>query len=394
LFFASKHRLKPVIALRLFFVTQSLGLSLWLLRIPEVKATIGLNLIDLSIALFMQPFGVLIGFFIAPQLIYKIGNNKSCLYFGFVFVSAFIFLPFAKTFLFLATVLFISGIVCAGAEVSMNALAAQMEKDLKIRMMSRFHSFWSIGALISGGLVTLMSALSVSFFAQQCLCIPIISILVVIAAQSLPDTRISNKEPELIRPSRYKPQLSLIILCLTPFGALLLEGALMEWTAVFKGDYQKLSKVTVGYVFCSFALNMTIFRFYGDFIIEKFGLKTTIKLSICSSLFGMLVYAQNSTSVVSIISAGLVGAGIANIYPITMTLAASLSGSKERNVATVAFISFSSFLIGAPLIGVMGEYLGLKVALSIIAPTSLFPILYLFYSNKNFSSKDRNNSSC
>ena len=164
--------------------------------------------------------------------------------------------------------------------------------------------------------------------------------------------------------------------------------------AVNTQDYQKLSKVTVGYVFCSFALNMTIFRFYGDFIIEKFGLKTTIKLSICSSLFGMLVYAQNSTSVVSIISAGLVGAGIANIYPITMTLAASLSGSKERNVATVAFISFSSFLIGAPLIGVMGEYLGLKIAFSIIAPTSLFPILYLFYSNKNFSSKDRNNSSC
>ena len=96
----------------------------------------------------------------------------------------------------------------------------------------------------------------------------------------------------------------------------------------------------------------------------------------------MLVYAQNNTPAASIVSAGMVGAGIANIYPITMTLAASLPGRKEKNVATVAFVSFTSFLIGAPLIGFMGEYWGLEVALSIIAPTSLFPLLYLLNSNK------------
>ena len=96
----------------------------------------------------------------------------------------------------------------------------------------------------------------------------------------------------------------------------------------------------------------------------------------------MLVYAQNSTPALSIISAGMVGAGIANIYPIAITLATSLSENKEKNVASVAFVSFTSFLIGAPLIGFMGEYWGLEVALSIIAPTSLFPLLYLLKSNK------------
>ena len=363
-------------------MTQSLGLSLWLLRIPEVKATIGLTLIDLSFALFMQPFGVLIGFFIAPLMIQKIGNNKSCLYFGLIFVGTFILIPIAKTFFILAGVLFISGLACAGAEVSMNAFAAQMERDLKIRMMSRFHAFWSIGALLSGCLVTLMSGLRVSFLLQQCLLIPIVSILVIIAAKSLPEYGISHKgkNPELS--ARLMPQLPLIILCLTPFGALLLEGTLMEWTAVFKGDYQRLPKVTVGLIFCSFAVTMTLFRFYGDYIVDRFGLKQTIMFSICTSFLGMLVYAQNSTPAVSIISAGLVGAGIANIYPIAITLAASLSGSKEKNVAAVAFVSFTSFLIGAPLIGFMGEYWGLQVALSIIAPTSLFPLLYLLNSNK------------
>ena len=357
-------------------------MSLWLLRIPEVKAAIGLTLIDLSIALFMQPFGVLIGFFIAPRVIEKIGNKNSCLYFGSIFISIFILIPVTETFFFLATVLFVSGLVCAGAEVSMNAFAAQMEKDFKIRMMSRFHAFWSIGALISGGVVTLMSALRVSFFVQQCLVIPIIFILVVLAAKSLPNYGISNNIIEHKTPYRFIPKLSLIILCITPFGALLLEGALMEWTAVFKRDYQDLPQVLVGIIFCSFAVTMAVFRFYGDQIIDKLGVSRTIILSICTSFFGMLVFAQTDTLTLSIIGAGLVGAGIANIYPITMTLAASLSGSKEKNVAAVAFVSFTSFLIGAPLIGFMGEYLGLDVALSLIAPTSLFPLLYLVYYKK------------
>ena len=154
--------MNPIIALRLFFATQSLGLSLWLLRIPEVKATIGLSLIDLSFALFMQPFGVLIGFFIAPAIIAKTGNKKSCLYFGSIFIGIFSLIPMAKSFIFLSAILFASGVVCAAAEVSMNAIAAQMEKEYKRRMMSRFHSFWSIGALIAGGLVTFMSIFKVS----------------------------------------------------------------------------------------------------------------------------------------------------------------------------------------------------------------------------------------
>ena len=369
--------LNPVIALRLFFVTQSLGLSLWLLRIPEVKATLGLSLIDLSFALFMQPFGVLIGFFIAPAIISRTGNKRSCLYFGSLFIAVFSLIPIARSFVFLTVILFTSGIVCAAAEVSMNAIAAQMEKEYKRRMMSRFHSFWSIGALIAGGLVTIMSILKVSFLTQQILIIPLILILAIIAANSLPNYPIIHNQLKRKQLTSFLPSLSLVILCVTPFGALLLEGALMEWTAVFKRDYQGLPQVGVGIIFCSFTLSMTLFRFYGDLIINKFDTNKTILVSMSSSFFGMLIYAQNGTTFISSIGAVLVGAGIANIYPMTMTLAASQPGSKEKNVSIVAFISFTSFLISAPLIGFMGEYLGLEVALSLLAPTSLLPVIYL-----------------
>ena len=379
---SSRLQLNPVIALRLFFVTQSLGLSLWLLRIPEVKATIGLSLIDLSFALFMQPFGVLIGFFIAPTLISKIGNKYSCLYFGSLFVSIFGLIPLAQSFLFLALILFTSGVVCAAAEVSMNSIAAQMERKLKTRMMSRFHAFWSIGALLAGCLVTGMALFKISFFAQQCLIIPPLLILTILAANSLPTYEIISSREQFKEAINFAPSFSLVILCFTPFGALLLEGALMEWTAVFKRDYQGLPDVHVGIIFCSFALSMTMSRFFGDQMIDKTGVNQTILISITCSFLGMLVYAQNATMLGSAVGAIFVGAGIANIYPITMTLAASQPGSKERNVSAVAFISFTSFLIGPPMIGILGEYLGLGIALSMIAPVSLLPLIYILSRRK------------
>jgi hypothetical protein len=325
----------------------------------------------------MQPFGVLIGFFIAPVIIAKTGNKKSCLYFGSVFIGIFSLIPMAKSFLFLSAILFASGVFCAAAEVSMNAIAARMEKEYKRRMMSRFHSFWSIGALVAGGLVTIMSILKVSFLTQQLAIIPLIVISALIAANSLPDYGITRNQSKINGATSFLPSLSLIILCITPFGALLLEGALMEWTAVFKRDYQGLSQVSVGIIFCSFTLSMTLCRFFGDEIINKFNSDKTILMSMGSSLVGMLIYAQNETTLMSSAGAVLVGAGIANIYPMTMTLAASQPGSKEKNVSIVAFVSFTSFLISAPLIGFMGEYLGLEVALSVLAPTSLLPIIYL-----------------
>ena len=325
----------------------------------------------------MQPFGVLTGFFIAPAIISRTGNKRSCLYFGSLFIAVFSLIPIARSFIFLAAILFASGVVCAAAEVSMNAIAAQMEKKYKRRMMSRFHSFWSIGALIAGGLVTVMSILKVSFLTQQISIIPLILILAIISANSLPDYGLVHNQSETKQAIRFLPSLSLIILCITPFGALLLEGALMEWTAVFKRDYQGLSQVQVGIIFCSFTLSMTLCRFFGDAIINKFKADKTILISISFSFVGMLIYAQHETTFISSIGAILVGAGIANIYPMTMTLAASQPGSKEKNVSIVAFISFTSFLISAPLIGFMGEYLGLEVALSLLAPTSLLPVIYL-----------------
>ena len=375
-------RLTPVSALKIFFTTQAIGLSLWLLRIPEVKTTIGLSLIDLSFALFMQPLGMLFGFFLASSVIKLIGNKKSCLYFGPIFILSFVFVPFANNFLFLATILFLSGLICATVEVSMNTIAANLEKNFEKRMMSGFHAFWSFGALVSGIIVTSFSALSISFVTQQLSIIPPLMLVTIMISFSLPKDTSEPKPITKLSRKAFVPSYSILLLCIMPFGALLLEGAMMEWTAVFKANFHNINTTQVGLIFCSFTIVMTLARFFGDQIADKLNIKRTIIFSMGLSSLGMLIFALNSSPIISILSASLVGAGIANIYPITMSLVAAEAGIKERNVSLLAFISFTAFLISAPLIGLLGENFGLDKALAFIAPTSLLPIFYLYIAHK------------
>ena len=49
----------------------------------------------------------------------------------------------------------------------------------------------------------------------------------------------------------------------------------------------------------------------------------------------------------------------------------------ERNVATLALVAFTAFLIGPPAIGTMAHVIGLPWALAVLAPLGLVPLAIL-----------------
>jgi MFS family permease len=78
----------------------------------------------------------------------------------------------------------------------------------------------------------------------------------------------------------------------------------------------------------------------------------------------------------SLPAAALVGAGCGNIYPLTMSMVGQLPGPRpERNVATLALVAFTAFLVGPPLIGTLAHFVGLPWALAMLAPLGLAPLV-------------------
>ena len=98
----------------------------------------------------------------------------------------------------------------------------------------------------------------------------------------------------------------------------------------------------------------------------------------------------------SLPTAALVGAGCGNIYPLTMSMVGQIPGPRpERNVATLALVAFTAFLIGPPAIGTLAHAVGLPAALALLAPLGLVPLVLLRRpARRGALSRSRRGRSC
>jgi len=71
----------------------------------------------------------------------------------------------------------------------------------------------------------------------------------------------------------------------------------------------------------------------------------------------------------------LSGLGVAIVYPLAMTAAAARPGVASDNVASVALIAFTAFLVAPPLIGFLADVMGLRWALLLLTPFALSTLL-------------------
>jgi MFS family permease len=130
--------------------------------------------------------------------------------------------------------------------------------------------------------------------------------------------------------------------------------------------------------FAAFALGMAAARLSGDGLAERFGPQPVILAS--GLLMGAAVAAFGLAPALwlSLASAAAVGAGCGNIYPLAMSMVGRIPSPRpERNVATLALVAFTAFLIGPPLIGTLAHAIGLPWALAALAPLGLVPLAIL-----------------
>ncbi|NNU79277.1 MFS transporter [Halovulum dunhuangense] len=368
-------RLNPLAALRVVFAMNALGIAVWFPRIPDVKADLGVDLLTLSICFFMLPLGTMAGFFVAPRVLARLGVKRVCSLGGPAFILLFVLPALAPSALALGLALFVVGLVVAPVEVAMNAKAAEIERVRGRRIMAGCHGAWSVGsmsgALIGGG----AAALGLSFLAQQMLLAPLFALIAWRAALALPDDLPGDPAAVAGRPRLSLPQGALLAVCALPLGALMIEGAMMEWSALFLRGDVGLGPFAAGAVFSCFALAMATGRFLGDGLAERLGAGRVLVGSAALGTLGMFGFAMAGGLVPALVCALVLGLGVANIYPLAMSMAAEVPGRAPGDaIATVAFIGFTSFLVGPPLIGTVGSLLGLPVALALLTPLALYPL--------------------
>ncbi len=363
-------------ALQMVFALNAIGLAVWFPRIPDVKEALGLDLLTLAFCLFGMPVGTMLGFLSVGRIIRRLGTRATVRWGGSIFLLSFIGPGLAPNAVTLGLALFVCGLTIATIEVSMNAKASQTERVSGRRIMTQCHAFWSFGTVAGAILGGAFAERGIGFLTQQLVLQPLFALATIyFSFRLLPDDPAPEAEPER---GFTLPSAALLTLCLVPIGALLIEGAMMEWSALLMRELKGAGPFVTALTFGVFALAMAGIRLAGDRLAELFGPRPVIWGSGVVMAVGIVGFALAPGLWVSIPAAVLTGIGCGNIYPLAMSMVGQVPGPRpEKNVATLALVAFTAFLIGPPAIGTLAHHLGLPVAMALLAPLGLAPVLLL-----------------
>lgn len=336
--------------------------STWVLYIPRVKERLEIDDAQLGIALFCFALGTLCMIPLSSFIIDKLGVGKTTLIGISIFSVLFLLPIISYTYYFLCFSLFLVGVMACLTDVSMNALVSEIEQKDNVHIMSSSHGFFSLGGVIGAGAGSLLLLLIKIPLQHMLLATLVVLISNILLCKSYISIRGEEKKNESVRFqwSLLKSLLGFTIIAFIVMGS---EGAIEHWSGLYlKEIIQVSSESVIGLGFLVFSIMMTIGRFLGDHISERFGSLKIIMGGCFLATIGFLL-VLSSFLYTTILGFGFVGAGFSVIIPELFRLAGKSEGiSTARGISLVAGFGYVGFLISPPFLGFLSKLSSLKLS--------------------------------
>ncbi|MEM9734682.1 MAG: MFS transporter [Pseudomonadota bacterium] len=355
------------------FFMEAFVLGNWIPRIPDAKAHFDLSAGQLGALLLCISSGTLIAFLFGTKPLKRHGLRLGCMVAGPAWALTVMGIPLPKGILFGAAIAFAAGASVGLLEIAMNTAVDRLEQRHGWRYMSKAHGFWSMGSLVGAGVGALFATWGWSIQAHF-IAVLIPSALVAVIVAYLSPTFAPQVE-EQQGPAFKLPSRSLLLLCIMPIGIMVVEGAFIDWSALFVKDVLNGGPQAIGGIFAAFAAVMTVTRLSGDWLQEKFTPLVVARVSAVCATAGIALFATSTSIPMAFFAAALSGLGVAIFYPLAMTAAARRPGDEEDNVAAMSMIAFTSFMVAPPAIGFLADGFGLPIALSTLVPLTIGSLL-------------------
>ena len=349
------------IATRFVFFIAGIGMAAWAPLVPYAKARAQIEDGMLGMLLLCLGVGSLIAMPLAGALTAKLGCRVVISTASLIVCLALPFLATLSSLPMLMISLFVFGAGIGTLDVSINVQAVIVERASGRTMMSGFHGMFSLGGIVGAAGVAALLGLGLS---------PVLAVLVVLVlialslaasfAALLPYGSTSDGPLFAI------PRGVVLLIGLVCFVVFMMEGSVLDWSAVLLSSYHKMPTEHAGLGYAAFALTMTIGRLTGDAIVRRLGSFRVVFIGgICAAL-GVLVTLLPAWPV-ALVGYALVGVGCSNIVPV-MFSAVGRQKIMPENVAVPAIstLGYAGVLIGPAAIGFISHLASLPVAFIIM----------------------------
>ena len=262
-----------------------------------------------------------------------------------------------------------AGLGVGAIEVIVNIEADRTEATMDHRIMNRAHAFWSIGFFAAGIYGAINAQLGISPQWQLALAVPLTCFLTWYFLGDFQPAPKRGSDTQENTPLVARPTLAIMILVGISVSAMLLEGASIDWSALYITTVFETAPFMAGVAVATPALAQAIVRYVADGFVDKYAPVRVARSMQTLMALGVLLVFFAPSATIGLLGLACIGAGTSVMFPLTMSAAAQRTDRPAAiNVAAIAQISFVTFLLAPPILGFIAEHFGLRWTFGIGLP--------------------------
>jgi MFS family permease len=376
------------LATRLSFFAAGFLMACFAPLVPFAKANVGIGEGKLGLIFFCLGVGSIIAMPLTGWISAQIGSKPMILTggLGLVLVLPVLLLIFDP--LVLAAVLLLFGASLGTIDVAMNVHAVEIEKSGRRPLMSGFHAMFSLGGFAGSGTITFLLSRDVSPFASAICASALALVAILLAWPRL--LQIQGRKPFAFASKRgmalILPRGIVLLLAVLAGITFLVEGAILDWSALLLLDRNLVDTTQGGLGYMLFSIAMTVGRLTGDQVVAGLGARRVLFWGGLLTVGGF-VLLLTVRWVPALLGFVLIGLGASNIVPVLLSLAGRQTVMPAGlAVAAVTSTGYAGVLVGPAAVGFVAHVLNLPTAFWLL--TALITIVPIFARTATRSGTD------
>ncbi|MBN3854000.1 MFS transporter [Paraburkholderia sp. Ac-20340] len=355
---------RQVFATRVAFLVTGIGVSIWAPLVPFAKSRLGVGDATLGLLILCLGAGSVISMPLCHQIIKRVGPRAVILLGVSMMSLALPLLAFEATVPSMAVSLLLFGAAVGLLDVSINVHALLVEKGAGRALMSGFHGLFSVGGIAGSVLGSGLLSVGVTPLVVACTVSAGVVALTAISAKALiPSSMRADGGGGFALPHGSVVAMGLVGLCV-----FLVEGAMLDWSALFLTVTKSFPERLAGLGYTGFAIAMAVGRLLGDALSRRAKPALIVAIGGICGAAGIVLALFAPSGAFAIAGFLLTGAGCANIVPVLFSAVGSQKAMEPgAAVAALTTMGYAGALAGPAAIGFVSHAVGLRVAFSLLA---------------------------
>lgn len=353
----------------LAFFLIAISTGAFLARIPDLQIMLGVDKAELGLTLIGLAVGALVSLTFSSSVVVRLGARLTLMITILGTALLLSLAPFMPNAPSVFCLLFLVGLLGGAFEINLNVEIGRIEAQLGFGVMNRAHGFWSVGFFVTAVSASVIRQAGISMQTHLHLVLALVFVLGVVNVAGMRNAPMVKGTEDDIAPHFALPTLGLLPLCLIGTAAFLVEGAGIDWSAIYMRDVFDAEPFVGGTGLTLFALFMALARLFIDPVVDRHGARPVAVVLLATAALGITMVWLAPHPYIALAGFALMGGGCSAVYPMAVTAAAQRTDRPSVvNVAALAQMAFVVFFLAPPLLGFVAEYWGIRSAYLICLP--------------------------